>query len=213
VSGTALAVGFAGRRRMLSMMAFTLEMDDGSDKLDPWTWRAVALSMLSRSGEGLVVCDDRLAPLYCSRKALQLLGRLGMGPDRILPHGVVAVMRAQLTDNGDRTDRIRGPAGGGTIELQASLLRGVAPAHAILHLREDLLRDDDLYAILKERYAISLRGFQLAQLLRRGLTNREISAHLQLTESTVKIYLHQLYRACGVSRRTSLIALLDRLSR
>ncbi len=81
-----------------------------------------------------------------------------------------------------------------------------------IFLREELARDDDLYALLREKFAVTLRGFQLARLVRTGLTNRQIAATLHLTESTVKGYLHRLYRACGVQSRTGLIALLDRLS-
>ena len=60
---------------------------------------------------------------------------------------------------------------------------------------------------------ITPRGFQLAQLVRQGLTNKAIAQQLRLTESTVKVYLHHLYRDCGVSSRTSLVALLERSAR
>lgn len=199
---------------MLAPLAFGLDMTDGSDRLDPPTWRAVALNMLARHGEGIAVCDEQLAVLYCSPRGLHLLGRLGMGPERILPRDVANAVEEQLAaEELARVERLPAPAGGGVIELHASRLRSVAPAYAVLCLREEVLRDDALYSVLADRYGVSLRGFQLAQLVKRGLTNREIAEQLHLTESTVKIYLHQLYRACGVSRRTSLVALLDRLSR
>lgn len=199
---------------MLATLAFGLDLTDGSDRLDPRTWKAVAQTLLARHGEGVAVCDARLALLYCSSRAQHLLGRLGMGPERILPDDVVRRAR-ELLDAADpaRVDRLSPTTGANAIELHASLLRDVAPAHVVLYLREEQLRDDSLYAVLAESYGISLRAFQLAQLVRRGLTNREIAEQLHLTESTVKIYLHQLYRACGVSRRTGLVALLDRLSR
>ena len=77
-------------------------------------------------------------------------------------------------------------------------------------MREEILRDDLLYASLKEQFGVSPREFQLAQLVRKGLSNRAIAEQLHLTESTVKVYLHRLYRACGVPSRTGLIALFER---
>jgi len=199
---------------MLATLAFGLEMTDGSEKLDARAWKAVALGMLERRDEGLIVCDERFVLLYCSRRAVHLLGRLGMGPERILPVAVLKIVEAQL-EAGERARVVRvcSPAGGSAIEICASLLRGAAPARTVINLREERLRDDELFAVLAKKFAVSLRGFQLAQLVRRGLTNRQIAEQLHLSESTVKIYLHQLYRACGVSRRTELVALLDGLSR
>ncbi|MBX3188498.1 MAG: helix-turn-helix transcriptional regulator [Labilithrix sp.] len=200
---------------MLGALSFAFEVNEGSDRLDPRVWRAIVTGALARSGEGLVVCDVDLGVLFSTPRALHLLGRLGTTEgDRALPECVTLVVRDQLagTDS-SRVDRVPVPRGGAAVLVHSVPLRGVAPARAAVWLREEVLRDDRLYATLKERYAISPRAFHLAQLVRQGLTNRQIAAHLRLTESTVKVYLHQLYRECGVPSRTALIALLDRWSR
>ena len=94
--------------------------------------------------------------------------------------------------------------------LYASLCVVSLGIGTVFWLREEMRRDDRLYAALNEQYGLSRRAFQLALLVRQGLTNREIARELRLSEATVKVYLHQLYRACGVASRTALIALMER---
>jgi DNA-binding CsgD family transcriptional regulator len=202
---------------MLSTFAFTFDMTDGSDDLDARDWRAVALGALARSGDSLVVCDADLNILYCSPRASHLVKRLctdaeiHLGRPKALPAALAACVKTQLASReAGRTDHVAVGAGN-AVEVQASTLRSSDRANVSIYLREEVLRDDDLFAALKERYSITMRGFQLAMLIRKGLTNRQMAERLTLAESTVKIYLHQLYRACGVSSRTGLIALLDRL--
>lgn len=198
---------------MQGALTFTYEMHDGTDRLDPRAWRAVVECALARSGEGLVVCDADLAVLYCTARATQLLARLGMGSERMLPEPVTGLVRGQIVERaGVRVDRIAPEAGGNAVYVQATIVRGASPARVAVWLREEILRDDLLYATMKEAFGMSPREFQLAQLVRKGLSNRAIGAQLHLAESTVKVYLHRLYVACGVSSRTALIALLERSS-
>lgn len=199
---------------MQGALTFTYEMHDGTDRLDPRAWRAVLECALARSGEGLVVCDADLSVLYSTARATQLLARLVPGPERVLPEPVLAAVRNQTVEKTGalRMDRVAALAGGNAIYVQATIVRGVPPARVAVWLREELLRDDVLYAAMKETFGMTPREFQLAQLVRKGLSNRVIAAHLHLAESTVKVYLHRLYVACGVSSRTALIALLERSS-
>jgi DNA-binding CsgD family transcriptional regulator len=197
---------------MLTAFALSFDMNDRSDDLDVTDWRAIALGALARSGDALVVCDASLQILYCSPRANHLLRRF---PDRTspkaLPTPVAAVVKAQLSaKEAHPTDTLK-PALGNAIEVQATSLRFSDRANVSIYLREEVIRDDEVYNVLRERFGVSMRGFQLAMLIRKGLSNRQIAERLTLAESTVKIYLHQLYKTCGVSSRTGLIALLDRL--
>lgn len=198
---------------MLGNLAFDLEMRDGSDRLDPRVWRAVVTTALTRTGEGLVLCDAELDVLFATPRAVHLLARVGMGPERDLPENVASAVRAQIEQNDPlRLDRIVAVRGGSAVTLQTGVVRGAPPVRAAVWVREELLRDDRLFAAMKERFSVTPRRFQLAQLVRKGLSNREIAEQLRLTESTVKVYLHELYRECGVGSRTALVALLDRWS-
>lgn len=52
--------------------------------------------------------------------------------------------------------------------------------------------------------ALSPREKAIAELVSRGLRNREIAAQLNLTEGTVKVYLHRIYEKLGVASRIEL---------
>lgn len=198
---------------MASSLTMNFELDDGEDRLEPRAWKAVVCASLARTAEGLVVCDADLRVLHTTPRAVHLLRRLGMGPDRNLPEAIVAhVIQNSAANDVNRTARICATSGG-AVCVTFDLLRGAPPARFAIWLREDTLGNEGLFAALKERYQITARGFRLAQLVRRGLTNRQIADELGLTESTVKVYLHQLYKDCGVSSRTTLLALLDRFPR
>jgi DNA-binding CsgD family transcriptional regulator len=169
-------------------------------------------AFLASSGAGLALCDRELNVIYESREATRLFARLELDrPAAYLPkplrHLVTGLVEQAEMYHGDRLF----PANGRSpIEIHVALLRETTRPSVAIWLREKTLHDEGLHTLLKERFAVSLRGCQLAMLLREGLTNRQIAAHLGLKESTVKIYLHQLYRACGVQTRTALVALLER---
>jgi len=50
------------------------------------------------------------------------------------------------------------------------------------------------------------RQAQIVSMLQIGMSNKEISNRLGLSEGTVKVHLHRLYRKMGVSNRTQLAA-------
>lgn len=198
---------------MASSLTFGFELDDGEDRLEPRAWKAIVSAALARTSEGLVVCDENLRVLHTTPRAVHLLRRLGMGPDRSLPDSLASHVNQSFAANDvNRPARICAP-GGGAICVTFDNLRGAPPARFALWLREDTISDEGLFTALKARFAMTARGFRLAQLVRRGLTNRQIADELGLTESTVKVYLHQLYKDCNVSSRTMLIALLERFPR
>jgi two-component system, NarL family, nitrate/nitrite response regulator NarL len=78
--------------------------------------------------------------------------------------------------------------------------------------------DDELETIVPQaRGRVELiepltpREHQVAQLLVRGLTNKEIAARLEVTEHTVKFHLNGLLRKLGVSTRTEAVVQAARL--
>jgi len=52
--------------------------------------------------------------------------------------------------------------------------------------------------------SLSKREQQITMLVCQGLKNREIGDQLGMSEGTVKLYLHNIYRKLGVANRTSL---------
>ena len=51
---------------------------------------------------------------------------------------------------------------------------------------------------------LNVREKAIAELVQRGLRNRDIAARLSMNEGTVKVYLHRIYRKLGIGNRTEL---------
>jgi two-component system nitrate/nitrite response regulator NarP len=54
---------------------------------------------------------------------------------------------------------------------------------------------------------LSARERQLAELVGRGMRNRDIATALSMSEGTVKVYLHNVYQKLGIENRTELAML------
>jgi two-component system, NarL family, nitrate/nitrite response regulator NarL len=52
--------------------------------------------------------------------------------------------------------------------------------------------------------ALTSRELEMATLVAKGLSNKEIARHLDATEGTVKIHLHNIYTKLGIKNRTVL---------
>jgi two-component system nitrate/nitrite response regulator NarL len=57
------------------------------------------------------------------------------------------------------------------------------------------------------------RERQLAQMVARGMRNREIGDALGISEGSVKVFLHRIYRKLGVGSRTELALMVDQAGR
>ena len=58
---------------------------------------------------------------------------------------------------------------------------------------------------------LSHREFEVAHLVARGLSNKNIAHKLGLREGTVKVHLHTIFQKLGAKRRYHLIAPSERL--
>jgi two-component system nitrate/nitrite response regulator NarL len=54
------------------------------------------------------------------------------------------------------------------------------------------------------RQPLTTRERQIVLVLSEGATNREIGRRLRVTEGTVKVHLHHIYRKLGIPNRTAL---------
>jgi DNA-binding CsgD family transcriptional regulator len=194
---------------VLSPLSLALRGTDGSDPLDARTLHGLLLASLARRSEGVIACDETDAIRFACPRATKLLEPFG-GLRNGLP-GEIRSLLGEWRDAGDvtLTRRLRAPARP-ALHVTVASPWAIPHVRAILWLQAEHLRDDRLYAALHALYGLSRRAFQLALLVRQGQSNREIARELRLSEATVKVYLHHLYRACGVASRTALVALMER---
>lgn len=205
-------MGCIGSAGMMSPMSMAVRVTDGSDRLDARTFRALLVFALARSSEGMLACDEDDEIVFVCPRASRLLERSGGIRNGRLPESLGGLLVEARTEADPTTWRRvpGGPNGGSAINVRITMPAGIPGIGTVLWLREETRRDDRLYAAMNEQYGLTRRAFQLALLVRQGLTNREIAGELRLSEATVKVYLHQLYRACGAASRTALIALMAR---
>jgi len=72
-----------------------------------------------------------------------------------------------------------------------------------------MVSDADLKKIVGRLSALSDRESQITSLACDGLSNRAIANRLGLSEGTVKIHLHNIYKKLGIRNRTVLVAALS----
>jgi two-component system nitrate/nitrite response regulator NarL len=56
--------------------------------------------------------------------------------------------------------------------------------------------------------ALTVRERQIALLVCDGLSNKQLGDQLNLTEGTIKVHLHKVYRKLGLRNRAALSALM-----
>jgi DNA-binding NarL/FixJ family response regulator len=78
----------------------------------------------------------------------------------------------------------------------------VAPSHWVARHRVTL---PSLH--LKQSLGFSLREQQLVQLIREGLSNKEMASRLNLSEQTVKNHVHRMLRKAGAPDRLAMVEL------
>jgi two-component system nitrate/nitrite response regulator NarP len=52
--------------------------------------------------------------------------------------------------------------------------------------------------------SLTPRENAIARLIAKGMRNKEVASELELTEGTVKVWLHRIYEKLGVNNRTEL---------
>ncbi len=57
---------------------------------------------------------------------------------------------------------------------------------------------------------LSVREREVMRLAAKGLSNRAIAHELKVTEGTIKLHLHNIYRKLGVKSRFALVALVNK---
>jgi DNA-binding NarL/FixJ family response regulator len=85
------------------------------------------------------------------------------------------------------------------------------PPLEIIFVRQEVIRDVDLFRVLNARYAVSHREFQILSSLRLGRTNREIASELGIYQGTVARHMHRLLERFDAPNRTRLVNMIESL--
>jgi len=88
---------------------------------------------------------------------------------------------------------------------------GDDPPLEILILREEILRDPDVFRLLNSRHGVTRREYQVLAALRLGKTNRQIAGELGLAEGTIIQHVHRLLERFGAPNRTRLVNMIDQI--
>jgi DNA-binding CsgD family transcriptional regulator len=102
------------------------------------------------------------------------------------------------------TTRMRGNSGQ-WLRLHVSPMEGEVGAVAVT---VEAARPDDLVRILLESYGLTARETDIALLLCRGLSTKEVAAELIISAHTVRDHVKAIYEKAGVSSRGELVATL-----
>jgi RNA polymerase sigma factor (sigma-70 family) len=70
-----------------------------------------------------------------------------------------------------------------------------------------MARDENLKSVVQGLSGLSVREQQITNLACDGLSNKAIAHRLGLSEGTVKIHLHHIYRKLRIGGRHALVAL------
>lgn len=174
--------------------------------MDSALLRAALEVLAERHGESYLVARTDGLPLFTSARARQLLGASARLPDSL-------ARRAQGALAGEDEEScvmLTLPGSRHAVSVWVVALPNT-PCHVLFGFRESGPQASASRK-LAERMGLSVRATQLAILASRGLKYKEIGQHLQLSEATVKTYMHALFRDVGVRSRAELGALVERLS-
>jgi DNA-binding CsgD family transcriptional regulator len=159
----------------------------------------------------VVLSADLRRTLYANAAATQIVGRAESLPP-LLDQAIADYVSARReTTRPPPAIRIElRPERGVYVRVLAS--DGDAPLE-VAFLREEVLRDPDLFKMLNGRYGVTRREFQILASLRLGKTNRQIATELGLAEGSVAGHLHRLFERFGVPNRTRLVQMVEAMGK
>jgi two-component system, NarL family, nitrate/nitrite response regulator NarL len=67
-------------------------------------------------------------------------------------------------------------------------------------------RKESINFVVEQNVILTAREREIVPLIVRGLQNKDIATELQLSEGTVKIHLHNIFRKLSVKSRSALVA-------
>lgn len=178
-----------------------------------------------RAGSGVVIFNSRKQFIFADQKAIDFLN--GAGHPEENGHtkrkfGVPTEISRILSELENGPKRFKSNCSRGITSLKRFVFintrcylirafiisdqRKRSSTHFLVLLENLAKRSRNCLERVRSHYHMSLREFEVVQLLVGGLTNKEIGNKLNIAESTVKEYLCTVMRKAGVSTRSGLVA-------
>lgn len=175
------------------------------DEIDSSILRAALDVLAERRGESYLIARTDGLPLFATKRARELTAFASQLPDALTRRAQAAVAGEEVDAGAMLTlPGSRHAVNVWVVQLPRTL------CHVLFAFRESGPQAAAARRLI-ERMGLSARSAQLAVLASRGLKYKEIGQHLQLSEATVKTYMHALFRDVGVRSRAELGALVERL--
>ena len=83
--------------------------------------------------------------------------------------------------------------------------KNTAKDDSIFKRPEVMLLDEKQWSYIKRRYEISTRELEVARLICRGFSNKEVANDLRIELGTVKTHLRNIYRRVHVKNKMTLL--------
>ncbi|RJX39733.1 LuxR family transcriptional regulator [Paenibacillus pinisoli] len=164
---------------------------------------------LTRQEPALLILDDTLAVQYASGIADEWVAYLREWerlPDSAMPRPLQAVCAKAISSGDEARTTVRIPDGT-YLTLRAVRLddrRGDAGSYGIA-VQFELAKPSEILPLLAKAYALSAREMEVAELIFRGASTKEIAAKLHISAYTVQDHLKSIFDKTSVNSRRELL--------
>ena len=153
-------------------------------------------------GSGVLVFDSASRLIFADDGARRIVERLAIGP---APHEIV---RRVLAGSADVEVTVPLREGGYAALRALRIVQRDGASQGIVVVRPLAAGSDEHFAAEADRAGFTTREREIASLVTRGLSNKEIAARLRLSPITVKLHLRATFRKASVDGRGPLSAKL-----
>jgi DNA-binding NarL/FixJ family response regulator len=175
-----------------------------------------------RSAPGILVFDISGKLCHVNTKAKELIPSLekaaigGALAENAIPGALLELCERVKSSSGGEGQLeaavFLSPSGSKSCAARAFLVGNPADerraTHVLVVLERVVEKHEADWGRVRERYTLTPREVEVVRLVWEGLSNREIGAHLYISEHTVKDHLKNVLRKMGVVSRAEMIALI-----